>query len=259
MVEIRQVTKVFSEKGKAEVVALQDVSFGITKGEFVTLLGPSGCGKSTLLYMIAGLLLPSSGSIVMHGRPVTRPGPERSIVFQEFILFPWLSVRRNIAFGLELAIARERMQGKDVDGTVERLTRMVGLSRFSEHFPYELSGGMKQRVAIARALALDPELLLMDEPFGALDAQTRRVMQEELLRIWEETRMTVLFVTHSIEEAAFLSDRIIVMSAQPGRVKDHVVVDLPRPRNFEELRKNAQFNDLCTSMWLSIKAEVERP
>jgi len=207
--------------------ALIDINLEIQEGEFICLLGPSGCGKSTLLRIIAGLIPASSGQITINGKAIDGPGPDRAVVFQDYALFPWMSVRDNIEFGLE---ARKLAPGarKDISN---KLLKVVGLADFADRYPHHLSGGMKQRVSIARALAVDPSLLLMDEPFGALDAQTRRSLQDELLRIWREYRKTVIFVTHSIEEAIYLSDRIVVMTARPGRIKEVITIDEARPRD----------------------------
>lgn len=212
---------------EADVTALIDINLIIDAGEFVSLLGPSGCGKSTLLRIIAGLLPASSGGVEIHGAVVTAPGPERAVVFQDYALFPWMTVEANVAFGLEArgVSAAERTR------VATELLGVVGLSEFAKKYPHHLSGGMKQRVSIARALAVDPQILLMDEPFGALDAQTRSLMQEELLRIWRRYRKTVIFVTHSIDEAIYLSDRIVVMTARPGRIKAVIEVQQERPRD----------------------------
>jgi NitT/TauT family transport system ATP-binding protein len=212
---------------EAEVLALIDIDLQIRDGEFISLLGPSGCGKSTLLKIIGGLLDASQGSVAIEGRVVTAPGAERAMVFQDYALFPWMTVQDNVEFGLEargVPAARRRQSSAE-------LLRVVGLQDFAGKYPHHLSGGMKQRVSIARALAVEPQILLMDEPFGALDAQTRSVMQEELLRIWKLYRKTVVFVTHSIEEAIYLSDRIVVMTARPGRIKTIVDVPEERPRD----------------------------
>ncbi len=209
------------------VEALQPVGLEIAAGEFVSLLGPSGCGKSSLLRMIAGLSTPSGGSIRVLGNRVEGPGPERAVVFQDYALFPWMTVQANVEFGLEA----RRVPARTRETAARRLLTLVGLRDFCERYPHELSGGMRQRVSIARALAVEPELLLMDEPFGALDAQTRSVMQSELLRIWEAERKTVVFVTHSVDEALFLSDKIVVMTARPGRIKAVIELDAPRPRD----------------------------
>jgi NitT/TauT family transport system ATP-binding protein len=222
-IEVKNVGKVFG----ASLVALQDIELDIARGQFVCLLGPSGCGKSTLLNAIAGFVPPTSGGIVADGRPVTGPGPERGMVFQEYALFPWMTVADNVAFGLEI----KGMAPAQVAATVDRLLRTLSLQDFRQRFPKELSGGMRQRVAIARVLALDSPIMLMDEPFGALDALTRRNLQDELLRMWAELKKTIVFVTHSIEEAIYLADRIVVMTYRPGTVKRDLLVDMPRPRD----------------------------
>ncbi len=218
---------VYGAGGKRPVTALQDVSLDVGEGEFAVLVGPSGCGKSSLLYLAAGLAEPSSGQILLDGRPVDGPGADRGMVFQGYTLFPWLDVRRNVEFGLR----RRGMPAAQRRERVARFLGEVGLTQFAEHYPKQLSGGMMQRVAIARALANDPAILLMDEPFGALDSQTRGSMQRLLLRVWEHTRKTVLFVTHDIDEAILLGDRVYVMSPRPGRIERLVPVALPRPRS----------------------------
>ncbi|MTI83352.1 MAG: ABC transporter ATP-binding protein [Firmicutes bacterium] len=225
---IRSVSKTFKTK-KTDVTALQETTFDVREGEFVTILGPSGCGKSTILRVVAGLVAPSSGEVLLDGRMITSPGPERGMVFQSYTLFPWLTVQKNIEFGLELKKTNKDAREKEA----RRYLELIGLSGFENVYPVNLSGGMKQRVAIARALANEPEVLLMDEPFGALDAQTRTLMQELLLNVWEETRKTIMFVTHDVEEAIFLGDTIYVMTARPGCIKERIKVDLPRPRNYE--------------------------
>src|SRR6185312_14794855 len=233
MLTIENINKKYVSHG-SETSALVDISLRIEKGEFICLLGPSGYGKSTLLRIIAGLIQATSGGVVIEGKPVSGPGPERAVVFQDYALFPWMTVRDNVEFGLE---ARKLPVGERHEIST-RLLKVVGLSDFAERFPHQLSGGMKQRVSIARALAVDPSLLLMDEPFGALDAQNRQLMQDELLRIWREYRKTVVFVTHSIEEAIYLSDRIVVMTARPGRVKQIVTVPETRPRDMASVEMN---------------------
>ncbi|HVQ68125.1 MAG TPA: ABC transporter ATP-binding protein [Bradyrhizobium sp.] len=233
MLTVENLNKKYVSHGSV-TSALVDINLQIEEGEFVCLLGPSGCGKSTLLKIIAGLIPATSGRITINGRPVSGPGPERAVVFQDYALFPWMTVRDNVEFGLE-ARRLPLAQRREVSS---RLLKVVGLSDFAERFPHQLSGGMKQRVSIARALAVDPSLLLMDEPFGALDAQTRQLLQDELLRIWREYRKTVVFVTHSIEEAIYLSDRIVVMTARPGRVKQIVVVSEARPRDMASADMN---------------------
>jgi NitT/TauT family transport system ATP-binding protein len=233
MLTVENFNKNYVSRG-SETAALVNIDLRIEEGEFICLLGPSGCGKSTLLKILAGLIPATSGRIAINGEPVSGPGPERAVVFQDYALFPWMTVRDNVEFGLE---ARKL----PVAGRHEissRLLKVVGLSDFADRFPHHLSGGMKQRVSIARALAVDPSLLLMDEPFGALDAQTRHVLQDELLRIWREYRKTVVFVTHSIEEAIYLSDRIVVMTARPGRVKQIVTVPEARPRDMASIDMN---------------------
>lgn len=225
-IAIRNVNKIYSI-GEREVVALRDITLDIPKGQFVCLLGPSGCGKSTLLNAVAGFALPSSGSIEANGCTVTEPGPDRGMVFQEYALFPWMTVEKNIAFGMEIKGA----SAADIARTVDAMLDKLGLTDFRHRFPKDLSGGMRQRVAIARVLALDSPVMLMDEPFGALDALTRRTLQDELLRIWAESQKTVIFVTHSIEEAVYLADRIIVMTYRPGTVKRDMQVTLPRLRD----------------------------
>ena len=223
---ISGVSKVFTAEGRA-LVALQDIDLAIPRGQFTCLLGPSGCGKSTLLNAVAGFVLPSAGHITADGVPVTGPGPERGMVFQEYALFPWMTVEQNIAFGLDIKGLDKALIARRVGD----LLAMLSLTEFRRRFPKDLSGGMRQRVAIARVLALDSPILLMDEPFGALDALTRRNLQDELLRIWADVRKTILFVTHSIEEAIYLADRIVVMTYRPGTIKRDLLVDLPRLRD----------------------------
>jgi NitT/TauT family transport system ATP-binding protein len=219
--------KRYEREDGTETEALREVSFEVEPGEFVAVVGPSGCGKSTLVRLVGGLDSPTSGSIRLDGDPVTGPGPERGVVFQEHHLFPWLSVRENVAFGLvERGIPEPRRSRR-----VEEVLDLVGLPDAGEAYPREISGGMKRRVGLARALAVDPELLLMDEPFASVDAQTRRRLQSELLEIWAETRKTVLFVTHDIEEAVVLADRVLVMADDPGRIHDRVEPGTLRPRN----------------------------
>ena len=223
---------------QAPVQALADIDFTIADREFAVLLGPSGCGKSTLLNVLAGFETVSGGHVRVFGAEVTHPGPDRAVVFQEAALFPWLTVRRNVAFSLNLRKTR-----RDVDAQVDQALESVGLTQFADALPDQLSGGMKQRVGIARALVMEPRVLLMDEPFGALDAQTRLSMQELLLGVWERQRKTVLFITHDIDEAILLADTLYVMTARPGRIKARIPVDLPRPRTLEMLA-SAEFNPL---------------
>jgi NitT/TauT family transport system ATP-binding protein len=248
-VHIEAVRKAFRTGGR-EVVALDGIDLDVAPGEFVCLLGPSGCGKSTLLNAVAGFAPPTAGTVLANGHPVTGPGPDRAMVFQEYALFPWMTVEANVGFGLELrgeprAVVREK---------VGALLRQLGLSDFRDRFPKDLSGGMRQRVAIARVLAIDPPMLLMDEPFGALDALTRRNLQDELLRLWAELGKTVVFVTHGIEEAIYLADRVVVMTYRPGRVKRIVPVSLPRPRD----TASAEFNQLKRTVSQLVMEEQAR-
>ena len=225
-IEARNVHKSYSTRD-GTVLALQDVSLGVADSEFVSILGPSGCGKSTLLRILDGLARADSGDVLMDGQPILQPTQERGFVFQSFNLFPWRTVRANIEFGLEVKGTPKADRRRASD----RLIELVGLAGFDRKYPHELSGGMQQRVGIARALAIEPAVLLMDEPFGALDAQTREDMQDELLRIWAAARKTVLFVTHSIEEAIYLSDRVVIMTPRPGRIQRIVDVPFERPRS----------------------------
>ena len=239
MLTVENLNKTYVSHGSV-TSALVDINLRIEEGEFVCLLGPSGCGKSTLLKIIAGLIPATSGRITINGRTVSGPGPERAVVFQDYALFPWMTVRDNVEFGLEA----RRLPAAERREVSSRLLKVVGLSDFAERFPHQLSGGMKQRVSIARALAVDPSLLLMDEPFGALDAQTRQLLQDELLRIWREYRKTVVFVTHSIEEAIYLSDRIVVMTARPGRGKQVMLVPEMRPRDMASADMNQRHREV---------------
>ena len=237
ILDIANVSKVFSLHGRP-IHALKDVNLQIQKGEFVCLIGASGCGKSTLLRIMGGFESVSTGVARMYHTPISEPGPDRGMVFQDYGLFPWLTVRQNIGFGP----SSRGLPKAEVRDTVERFVTMVGLTRFADAYPHQLSGGMKQRVAIARVLANDAEMVLMDEPFGALDAMTRERLQDELLDIWQRTKLTVLFVTHSIEEAIFLADRVVVMEPGPGRIASEHRIDLPRPRDvaspeFNEVRR----------------------
>jgi NitT/TauT family transport system ATP-binding protein len=248
-IRIEHITKIFT-KDKRSVVALDDFSLDLADGEFVCLLGPSGCGKTTVLRIVAGLEKATRGIVQVHGKRVSSAGPGRGMVFQEFALFPWRTVRKNIEFGLEMKgipeMQRVKISSKFID--------LVGLHGFEDSPPSELSGGMKQRVGIARALANEPEVLLMDEPFGALDAQTRNLMQKELLRIWAATRKTILFVTHSVDEAVFLADRIVVMTARPGKVREVIPVDLQRPRD----RTSREFISVRGKVLTELDEEFEK-
>ncbi|NLP23089.1 MAG: ABC transporter ATP-binding protein [Syntrophomonadaceae bacterium] len=239
-ISVEHLSKVFQSQNDLEIHALHDLNLRVAENEFVCILGPSGCGKSTLLRIIAGLEKASSGSVFYNGREHTRPGKEIGMVFQSYSLMPWLNVLDNIALGLEFA----RIPKAERIAVAQEYLDMIGMSDFGKAFPHELSGGMQQRVAIARALANDPDVLLMDEPFGALDAYTRILMQKELLRIWEKHRKTILFVTHSVDEAVYLADRIILMSSHPGRIKEEFVVTIPRVRE----RSNPRYGELTAEL-----------
>jgi len=239
MISIERLTKTFETARSASHRALGELSLDIAEGEFVSILGPSGCGKSTLLYIVGGFVPPSSGAVRVKGKVVTGPGPDRGPVFQEFALFPWKTVLGNVMYGLlEQGVAKAEAETR-----ARALIELVHLKGYENFYPKELSGGMKQRVAIARTLAYGPSILLMDEPFGALDAHTRTGMQHELLEIWERDRKTVLFVTHSVEEAVFLSDRVVVLTRSPGRIKTIVDIDLPRPRRRAELLVDRSYQE----------------
>ena len=235
------------------VLALDDVSLKVARNEFCVIVGPSGCGKSSLLYLAAGLNDATSGSIKVDGREVIEPGPDRGMVFQSYTLFPWLTVRANIEYGPK----RKGLPAEQRKQIVDQYLNEVGLAPFADHYPAQLSGGMKQRVAIARALANDPAVLLMDEPFGALDSQTRGTMQKLLLRVWERQQKTVLFVTHDIDEAIFLANRVLVMSARPGRIKAEVAVPLPYPREWT-VKTTPEFASLKARLMGEIREEVRR-
>jgi NitT/TauT family transport system ATP-binding protein len=224
---VRGLNKSFDDQRWSRMAALEDVSLWVGEGEFVCILGPSGCGKSTFLLCIAGLERPDSGEMLLDGAPILGPGKDRGAVFQEYALFPWRTVIGNVTYGLEVQGLPKSAQ---LD-TARRYIRLVGLQEFEQHYPFQLSGGMKQRVAIARALAVNPEVLLMDEPFGALDAQTRATLQDETVKIWEETRKTIIFVTHSVQEAVALGDRVVLFGTRPGRIKAEFKVELQRPRD----------------------------
>ncbi|MDR1256315.1 MAG: ABC transporter ATP-binding protein [Spirochaetaceae bacterium] len=245
----RGISRVFYIKRAGEAgskfTAIENLNLAVKKGEFVTIVGPSGCGKSTFLDILAGLSEPTTGEIYIDGRRVTGPGLDRGVVLQGYALFPWRTVRQNIEYGLEI----KKIKKAERKETSDHFIDMVDLKGFEDHYPYELSGGMKQRVAIARALAYDPEALLMDEPFAAVDAQTRELLQEELLQIWEKTGKTIIFITHSIEEAVFLADRVVVMSSNPGTIKAVVRVALPRPRRASALRGSAEFGRVTGIVW----------
>jgi ABC-type nitrate/sulfonate/bicarbonate transport system ATPase subunit len=249
---VENVSRVFpAVRGGTPTRALEPTNLNVADNDFVTILGPSGCGKSTLLRMVAGLDTPTTGRILLDGKAITGPGADRGMVFQSYTLFPWLTVAENIAFGL-----RERgISQKERSSIAREWLDKVGLTSFANHFPKQLSGGMQQRTAIARALANDPKILLLDEPFGALDNQTRALMQELLLGIWERERKTVIFVTHDIEEAIFLASRVVVMSARPGRIKADIPVDLPHPRHYT-IKTSPAFSDLKARLTEEIRVEA---
>jgi NitT/TauT family transport system ATP-binding protein len=250
---IQGVSHLYRPPSGRPVLALEDVSLDVKPREFLALLGPSGCGKSTLLYLLGGFLPTEIGQILIEGKPVGAPGPDRGIVFQHFALFPWKTVRANILYGLE----RMRLPRDEREARARSFIDLVGLTGFEESYPSQLSGGMKQRTALARTLAFDPKILLMDEPFGALDAQTRSLMQAELLGIWQRTPKTVIFVTHDIDEAIYLADRVIVFTARPGRIKADIRIDLPRPRDIE-IKKTARYGEYRNQIWDLLRTEVLR-
>jgi ABC-type nitrate/sulfonate/bicarbonate transport system ATPase subunit len=247
---VANVSMKFRTRHGAEVVAVDDLSLEVGDREFISIVGPSGCGKSTLLRVIAGLVAPSSGSVLLNGRRIAGPGADRGMVFQSYTLFPWLTVQGNVEFGPRL----HGMPAAQRESLAREYIELVGLQGFEHHYPKELSGGMMQRVAIARALANDPDVLLMDEPFGALDAQTRIIMQELLVDLWQRTPKTILFVTHDIDEALFLSQRVYIMTARPGRIKEILEVDLPHPRSLD-LLTSPMFAEMKRAVLASIKEE----
>ncbi|WP_413987664.1 ABC transporter ATP-binding protein [Labrys okinawensis] len=252
MVVIKGVSRSFAGRnGGASVKALEPINLSVERNDFLTILGPSGCGKSTLLRIVAGLDKPTIGEVSVNGRPVTAPGRDRGMVFQSYTLFPWLTVAENVAFGLrESGLAETECRA-----VVAQWLERIGLQSFAQHYPKQLSGGMQQRTAIARALANNPDMLLLDEPFGALDNQTRSLMQELLLGIWEREAKTILFVTHDIEEAIFLGSRVVVMSARPGRIKTILPVDLPHPRHYT-LKTAPEFSELKRRLTEEIRVEA---
>ncbi|MFC3677025.1 ABC transporter ATP-binding protein [Ferrovibrio xuzhouensis] len=252
--QIETVSRVFpGMRGGAPTRALEPTSVKVEDNDFITILGPSGCGKSTLLRIVAGLDQPTTGRVLLDGQPVSRPGPDRGMVFQSYTLFPWLTVKQNICFGLREKGMPEKQQAE----IAAHFIAQVGLKGFEHHFPKMLSGGMQQRTALARALANDPKILLLDEPFGALDNQTRALMQELLLGIWEASRKTVLFVTHDIDEAIFMANRVLVMTARPGRVKCDIAIDLPHPRHYT-VKTTPEFADLKARLTEEIRVESIR-
>ena len=247
--EVAGLRKRFAKDGK-DFDILDIERFSAREGEFITIIGPSGCGKSTFLHMMGGFIGADAGTIRVYGKEVKDPGPDRGMMFQEFALFPWKTVAGNVAWGLET----QGVPRKKVEQVVGQYLDITGLADFRNHYPAELSGGMKQRVALARVLAFDPKVLLMDEPFGALDAQTRETMQEEVTRLWERTNKTIVFVTHDIEEAVYLGDRVVVLTARPGRIREEVKIDLPRPRGLE-IKKSMQCHEYRNHIWDLIRSE----
>lgn len=257
-IALRGITRVYQikrpQEGRQEFLALGGINLDVQDGEFLAVVGPSGCGKSTLLDILGGLAPPTSGEITIDGKRVTGPALDRGMVLQGYALFPWRTVRQNVEFGLEV----KKVPRAERHATSDRFIKLVGLAGFEDRLPHELSGGMKQRVALARALAYDPAVLLMDEPFAAVDAQTREVLQDELLRIWEETRKTVIFVTHAIEEAVYLADRVVVLTANPGLIREIVPVSLARPRR-ASLRSTEEFGRIRHQIWTLLQTPGAAP
>jgi NitT/TauT family transport system ATP-binding protein len=254
VLEAKEIVKLYNDNipSKEVVRAVDNASFRVENNEFVSILGPSGCGKTTLLHIFAGLTKPTEGQVLYNGNPIQNPSTDRAVVFQHFNLFPWRTVLSNITFGLEMTDHPEEKQQRRGRKYIE----MVGLEGFESHYPHELSGGMQQRVGLARALAVDPTVLLMDEPFGALDAQTRRVMQTELLQIWEQSRKTILFITHDIGEALLLSDRILVMGNDPSRIKERIDVPFERPRYGHNIKEDQEFVELKRDIWDTMQGDT---
>ena len=248
-VKVDNVKKIYNTRN-GEMVALNGVTLDIHDNEFICVVGPSGCGKSTLLNIIAGLLEPTSGAVYCDGKEVKGTGTDRGVVFQQYALFPWLTVKKNVMFALEM----RGIKGKQAEEEAMKYLEMVQLEKFAEHYPKELSGGMKQRVAIARAYAAEPEVLLMDEPFGALDAQTRTQLQTELLETWQREKKTCFFITHDVEEAIILAQTVIIMSARPGRIRDIVKIDIPYPRT-QETKMTKEFMELKNEIWSQVYQE----
>ena len=256
MLRVERVCKTFAaERGRNDLEVLRDIHFEVTAGEFVSIIGPSGCGKTTLLRILHGLEIPSNGTVLVSGRRVEAPSPSSAMVFQQFNLFPWLTVQQNVAFGLEVA----RISPMEREERTERFVRLVGLEGFEQHYPHEISGGMLQRVGLARALALDPQILLMDEPFGALDAITREQLQREIAEILARSPKTIVFITHNMDEAIFFSDRIVVLSPRPARILEIVPVDLPRPREADAVRATWQFKQMREHLWSLLSQGGNRP
>jgi ABC-type nitrate/sulfonate/bicarbonate transport system, ATPase component len=261
MIQFNNVSKTFKVRNAAEgrgafttFTAVKDVNLEVKDGEFMVIVGPSGCGKSTLLDMLGGLTKPSSGEILQGGRPITGPGLDRGIVFQQYALFPWKTAKQNIEFGLEA----KGVPRKERSERASYFLALVGLAGFEQRYPHELSGGMKQRVAIARSLAYDPEVLLMDEPFAALDAQTRETLQGELLRIWEQTKKTIIFITHGIDEAVYLGQRVAVMTSRPGTIKEIIDIPIDTRGAEEDVRSLPAFGELRHQIWELLREEVSK-
>ncbi len=253
IISVEEVGKSYQSR-QGSVKALTGINFQITEGEFVSIVGPSGCGKSSLLYMIGGFIPTEIGSISVQGDPVTGPGIDRGVVFQQYALFPWLTVEDNIAYGLKST----GVPKAERRGIVDAYTGMVGLTAFKKRYPRELSGGMQQRVALARTLAYAPKILLLDEPFGALDAQTRETMQDELLKIWQSTGKTILMVTHDVDESVYLSQRVLVMSSQPGRIVHEFDIDLDRGQGREATVVSDEFGRLRNQVWLAVRRQISQ-
>ncbi len=252
ILEIDNIGKTFRRRDDTDLVALDDINLKVKKGAFISIVGASGSGKSTLLRIIDGLLEPNGGTVKVNGKTVTKPGKDRAMVFQNDSLLPWKTVIQNVAYGLTLAGVKWRDAAKTAQGFID----LAGLSGFENQFPHQLSGGMRQRVNVARGMAVDPDILLLDEPFAALDSQTREIMQTELLRIWQQTGKTVLLITHQIDEAVFLSDEVVVFSARPGTVRERIPVPLARPRNLD-IKRSIEFVGLVDQIWKLIEEEVK--
>jgi NitT/TauT family transport system ATP-binding protein len=254
-ISVRDVTKTFPLRtAPTRIAAIDGVSFDVRAGEFLVLVGPSGCGKSTLLDLIAGLTEPAGGQVLLNGKPIDGPGLDRGVVFQQYALFPWRTAQANVEFGLEVKGIGRRQRTERARAMLE----LVGLAGFGDRYPHELSGGMKQRVAIARSLAYEPDVLLMDEPYAALDAQTRESLQDELLAVWKRTGTTIVFITHSIDEAVYLGERVAVMTSRPGRIKASIDVSLDPPRPGEDPRSTPQFTAKRREIWELLHDEVEK-
>lgn len=256
ILSIEGLSKQYYDRYRGEnIEAIGNVSFRIEEGDFVSIVGPSGCGKTTILNIIAGFIKPTGGRVLLHGKPIEKPGPDRGVVFQSFALFPWKTVLGNVTFGLKM----RGVPVKERDQIARKYIDMVGLTGFEEKYPHELSGGMRQRVGVARVLANEPEVMLMDEPFASIDAQTRMKLQEDLTRIWETSRKTIFFVTHDVDEAVFLSNRVIVLSARPSVVKEVIEVDIPRPRKWKDLVEDPYFHQITGHILQLLSVSTEAP